>query len=119
MGELAKEVRRALEAVQDPRNRGGLARRWQPRYILLVPCNEIGPRGRPIGVFEYPESLEERGLRIPRGWCIVYTDNSSYAKRKYAISLERARSMSDEELEAILVSQTLEFCKRRMQFWGA
>jgi hypothetical protein len=116
MGELAREVRRALEAVQDPRNRGGLARHWQPRYILLVPAvrreNEVGPRGRPIGVFEYPESLEKRGLRIPKGWCIVYTDNSSYAKRKYAISLERARSMSDEELEAVLISQTLEFARK-------
>jgi hypothetical protein len=122
MGELARSARATLEALQDPRNRVGLARLYQPRYIVLAPAvrtgTEVAPRGKPTGVFEYPEDLKRSGLRIPKGWCVVYTDNSSYAQRKYAITLEKARKMSDEELEAILAAQTLEFFKQRSSFWG-
>jgi len=117
MGELAREVRRTLEALQNPRNRTELAQYYQPRYIVLVPTVRTGttvsPRGKPIGVFEYPEGLEKKGLKIPKGWCVVYTNSSSYVRRKFIITLEKAKSMSDEELEAVLLSQTLEYFKRR------
>jgi hypothetical protein len=105
---IAKTVRKILRQMK---------RDWSvgmplppPRHVVLAPLVlkrveghlVASPQGEPPGLYLHPTDL-------PSGWCVVFTEDSRYPKRKRVISLERALKMSDEELSRVVRAQSVAY----------